>query len=366
MILEKEPVQLVQLTSLRFFAALGVVFSHLGFLRTIDNPIRPIAETFFYEGYSGVSFFFVLSGFIICHAYEKRLKEKSISIKKYILLRLLRIYPLHVFIIPFVFYLFFRNIPDYITCIAFNITLLQSWIPIPMYYFSLNAVSWSLSVELFFYLIFIFIYKVRNITLIKIALIWFIIIAVSLAVVIYQGNDKYVVNGELNIGHWVFYINPIFRLLDFIVGILIYRCTNNKKEDNYLDIKEVISILLLIVAMYVFTTYKFPEVLRAQILYLPIMAFIIYSFSKGKGVISKYLKNKYFIMLGKASFSLYITHQPIINIAYTIYQKKEQFFSLVMFAILLTIFCILFSIFFFKIIEEPMYNYLKAKIKEIN
>ena len=364
---QQEPVQLLQLTSLRFFAALAVVFSHLGFLRSVDNPVKPIADTFFHEGYSGVSFFFVLSGFILCYTYQKLIAEKTISSKKYILLRLSRIYPLHFLTaLPFILYLLYKQTPDYIQSIALNTTLLQSWIPISKYYFSLNAVSWSLSVELFFYTSFIFIAKAQTKTLIKIALAWLIVIGITATAMIYTGNGQWAENGELKISHWLFYINPVVRLLDFIAGILIYRLTFAKNKNDSATLNEITSVLLLLIGMYVFSTYNFPEVLRAQLLYLPLMSYVIYSFSSGNGLISKCLKGKNMVLLGEASFSLYMIHQPIIKVAYMLYQKTGQTFSLVLLSALLTMFCVLASVITFKVIEKPIHEYLKRKIKALN
>lgn len=360
---KQKPVQLLQLTSLRFFAALAVVFSHLGFLRTIENPIKPIADTFFHEGYIGVSFFFVLSGFILCHTYQNLIVDKKITSKKYILLRLSRIYPLHFLTaIPFLFYLLYKQSPDYIIIITLNITLLQSWMLIPKYYFSLNAVSWSLSVELFFYSSFIFLAKAQTRLLIKIALTLLSLIAIAVTVMISTGNGAWRIDGWLVICHWVSYINPVFRLLDFIVGILIYRLTFAKTKNKSDSINEIVSAALLLSAMYVFPKYNFPEVLRAQLLYLPLMAYVIYSFSNGKGVISNCLKGKNIVLLGEASFSLYLIHQPIIALAYVYYQKMNLTISLVYFSAFLTLFCILASVMTFKVIEKPIHNYLKKKI----
>lgn len=54
-------IQLSSLTGLRFFAAIGVVFYHL---RIYFAPIGDSLAIFSY-GFTGVSFFFILSGFVL-------------------------------------------------------------------------------------------------------------------------------------------------------------------------------------------------------------------------------------------------------------------------------------------------------------
>lgn len=74
---------LPSLTSLRFFAALLVVLHHM--------PGEP-----FVEGYVGVTFFFILSGFILSHSYAERLGDGSCSASDFWIARVARVYPLHV------------------------------------------------------------------------------------------------------------------------------------------------------------------------------------------------------------------------------------------------------------------------------
>ena len=62
------------LTSLRFFFALFVFLSHLYFLKASEFYID-IFENFFSEGFLGVSFFFILSGFILAYNYEDKILE---------------------------------------------------------------------------------------------------------------------------------------------------------------------------------------------------------------------------------------------------------------------------------------------------
>ena len=59
---------LVGLTSIRFFAAIWVVFHHLRF----DWKPPELLDRFFDAGYSGVTLFFILSGFILSYNYLPR------------------------------------------------------------------------------------------------------------------------------------------------------------------------------------------------------------------------------------------------------------------------------------------------------
>ena len=50
---------------------------------------------FFKEGFVGVSFFFVLSGFIIAYNYQEKLLTKTTTKRTFWVARIARIYPLH-------------------------------------------------------------------------------------------------------------------------------------------------------------------------------------------------------------------------------------------------------------------------------
>jgi peptidoglycan/LPS O-acetylase OafA/YrhL len=76
------------LESFRGLAALGVAAYHSNFLSSQGAGMWANAPLL-------VDFFFVLSGFVLCHAYRSRIAD-GMPLREFALLRLARVYPLHV------------------------------------------------------------------------------------------------------------------------------------------------------------------------------------------------------------------------------------------------------------------------------
>lgn len=134
------------LTSLRLVAAVVVVIFHSrGFLLPVS---------LYAPGGDAVNFFFVLSGFILTYTYCR----KPINLKRFYLARFARIIPAS--LLSILAYLLLINSqaigtdPLRLSMTASNVLFPQSMIPVPFYYFALNAVLWSVSVEVFFYIFF--------------------------------------------------------------------------------------------------------------------------------------------------------------------------------------------------------------------
>jgi peptidoglycan/LPS O-acetylase OafA/YrhL len=89
--LEPARPQLPAITSLRFFAAIHVVLFHLQCFHLITGPSW--FQKFCSIGYTGVSFFFVLSGFILVYTYAGR----DLSAREFCRARFARVYPAYTF-----------------------------------------------------------------------------------------------------------------------------------------------------------------------------------------------------------------------------------------------------------------------------
>src|SRR5579864_4365882 len=82
--------QMGALTTVRFFAAFHVLLFHTWALNGLTRAPGWL-QTFASAGFTGVTFFFVLSGFIFVYTYA----DKPINLKKFWRARLARIYPVY-------------------------------------------------------------------------------------------------------------------------------------------------------------------------------------------------------------------------------------------------------------------------------
>ena len=77
------------LTSLRFIFAMMVFGAHCYIIDDFFDA------HFFKEGFVGVNFFFVLSGFIIAYTYQENLLNRKLDKRTFWVARMARVYPLH-------------------------------------------------------------------------------------------------------------------------------------------------------------------------------------------------------------------------------------------------------------------------------
>jgi peptidoglycan/LPS O-acetylase OafA/YrhL len=115
-------------------------------------------------------------------------------------------------------------------------------------------------------------------------------------------------------------------------------------------------------AMYAFSRLQVPEVLRAQLLYLPFMALVIFVFAQGHGALSARLRHPHLVLLGDASFALYMIHLPILNGAWRLYESLGRPLPLSAYAIVIAGICIGLSVVTHRLVERPIDRWLKARL----
>ncbi len=293
------------LTSLRFFFAFIVFLSHIHLFGNTRKSLQAINENYFNEGHLGVSFFFILSGFILAYNYSNSIIIGDFSFKKFYFNRFSRIYPLHlitlILAIPVSLNGFRRETAFWFFNFFANSLLIQSWFPKQTVFWSFNAPSWSISNELFFYLMFPFI--ILLLTKYRKSYLFFVLPILILPFGVLISNENY----------WepIFNINPLIRISDFVLGILLYQIFQKSKEKSIIthSILEVFSLVLII--LFYLYRHTIPIGYRYSIYYWIPMGFILLTFSFQKGIISKFISRKIFINLGEISFSFYLIHMVV-------------------------------------------------------
>lgn len=341
-----------QLTFTRFLAALGVVYYHFG----KDTALYKfeLLTSLFAQANVAVSYFFILSGFVMTVAYQ----NKNLSPLGYYQNRFARIYPL------FFFALMLFLLSQYLSKNSINLYevfvhlfALQAWIP--GYPLSLNFTGWSLSVEFFFYLLFPFLTKyyfdkTTNTKLsLGVILFWF-----ASQIVLIMGLHCFHNSYQSNI-HDVLYFNPLMHLNEFLIGILgakIYLYLNAKGRFTY----SWLVILLCCVLFYVMINYHIPYISYHNgflgIVFLPLIIFL----SLDKSLISKIFTLKPFVFLGEISYGIYILQVPVYILAQQIFDKLGLAYSFNRYLFVL----LAFSSLSFMLIERPLRNLLTKKKRQ--
>lgn len=345
------------LTSLRFFFAFFVFLSHLSFVKTENSLFNWLQRNVFFEGYLGVSFFFILSGFVLAYSYRTKFSHETITRKSFYLARFARIYPLHlltlILAIPIIY---FHNTLG-ISSFLINLFLLQSFIPKEDLFFSFNAPAWSISDEMFFYLIFPFIIilfeKIKALkTIFYIAAPAILIAGIILVPEHYQKA--------------IFYVNPIIRSFDFILGILLYDLFKNEKFKSYFSTEKRATIIEIATLITFFTFFIFHNFLnrgfRFSIYYWIPMCLIIYTFVQNKGYISKLLSNHILVFLGEISFGFYMIHYLVITYGNMLKDNYFINFNEILLSGIYFIVTLLLSCLSFIYFEKPMNTFIKKKL----
>ena len=152
---------LISLTGIRAIACVWVILIHFEEPLVALTPCTQSCSTALTPGYLGVDMFFALSGFVICYNYIDRLGHPTRdALRRYLVLRVARIYPVHLVTVLAVIGLYVAGSAVGITIndpslysptnIIMNLGMLHQIRPaVP-----LNVPAWSIGVEFGAYLLF--------------------------------------------------------------------------------------------------------------------------------------------------------------------------------------------------------------------
>ncbi|MFD9479553.1 MULTISPECIES: acyltransferase family protein [Streptomyces] len=229
--------KLPSLTGLRFFAALSVFFFHSSLTDSPippNAPINPFADASIADGFStafgkagylGVSFFFVLSGFVLAWA-----AKPGERVTAFLRRRLLKIFPNHLVVFAAAMILFAGSAVTGVADWLPNLFLIHTWWPQPTINLSVNPPSWSLGSELLFYMLFpaliVPIRRLRGRTALwgwTAAMIAGMVALQLIATYFVPDTPKSTITPISGMQFWFGYLLPAGRLFEFVLGILLAR-----------------------------------------------------------------------------------------------------------------------------------------------
>lgn len=321
--LESNKVFFQNLEGLRFFAFFVVFINHashsLGYFNH-SHYFAFINEHFFKSGDLGVSFFFVLSGFLITYLLMKE-KEMSgkINIKNFYLRRILRIWPVYFLVVA-------------LCLIVFPLlhNLVPGWFPIsvdtsslnPLFYLTftgnfdylVNGISnvmigvlWSVSIEEQFYLFWpIIIAFIPKKHLLK-TFIAIILVAIAFRFFYSHGGNAMIIK-----------YHSLSCMSDLAMGAVIaYLCCNEHFIERIKKIPRFIILLiyciLLILIPLRFYMWKLGShyvhlASVAPVIFSFIFAFIILEQNYANNSFYKISKSKLISSFGKYTYGMYCYH----------------------------------------------------------
>jgi len=351
-----------EIDGLRAIAVILVVFYHLKI-------------PFFDGGFLGVDIFFVISGYLITKIIYHNYANNSFNFFDFLNKRIKRLFPALLFVLLIVVSLGYLILSpfDYVKVAKsaissfFFISNFYYWSE-SNYFDQINEFkslvhTWSLGIEMSFYLIIpfiIFFFKKLNKKIIFLIIISFLILTTFLCLYI-NSKGPVIENNSLGgiffgkyISDTLFYLIP-FRLYEFFFGVILFYLPKQNFNKLNKQIFFIIGLVLILISLIIIK----PN-LELQIIYtIPCLigsAIIIYF--RDAEYLNIILKNRISVFLGLISYSLYLIHWPII----TLYKYIKVDKLILSEKLLILIVSIVLSFISLKIIEKPFRSEQK-KIK---
>ncbi|WP_461039351.1 acyltransferase family protein [Spirosoma harenae] len=300
------------LTGIRAVAAYLVFWHH-------HNPARPgtFTHQLINQGYIGVSVFFVLSGFLIYHRYANEyFAQENWSWRRYLAERFHRIFPLYFITLLLTISLRIAfNQPISWRLTILNLTLLNGLFT--SYKFSGIPQSWSLTVEICFYLLapFLFVVLKRWGIFLLTAYLW----GIGLLFCWLSSSGKSELFTQLQ---FIAFYTFFGRGFDFIVGMQLARRWDKKQLPDFskpIHTGLIISIICLLwqaIASYLnrdsyyafwneFVVYNYIFPLGISLFFQGLLI--------GSSGINHWLSLPIMQALGRSSYAFYLIHNGVIT-----------------------------------------------------
>lgn len=345
---------------MRGIFAICVLLSHYSYPGTTDRAFYP-------GGASGVVYFLILSGFVMCASYANKINSSTFNYKEYLAKRAFRVLPLNwaalLGAVALAYGLF--ELPK--LAIALNFFTLQAWVPDEELYYGFNIPSWTLGPIILFYILFPYIYRQLKSSPRRFLSVF---VAVTLALLIVY----YFLPDDSPITTWIVRLLPPVRLVEFIIGMLLYELyvlTNNSKMGEKLQglsfaVKSIIELSLIGVWLgFLWLFHQVGERWTSSVIWwIPtgLLLFGIALFEKKGGCVTRLLHLRPLVYLGEVSFCIYLTH----ILTFKLVGRTCHFFgitpSMPYDLIVELVVCVIVGIIVFEMFDKPVNRYLRTRL----
>ena len=347
------------LTGVRAIAAYMVYFHH--YIGTCHNGML---FSFVKEFYTGVTIFFVLSGFLIYYRYSETAKLEKSFLFDYFKNRFARIYPTYFFIviITFLFNLYNPSnggIPVQISLVILQLTFIRGFFD--SYKFIGVGQGWTLTVEESFYTLFpLFISLIKKLGFVATLLIAYLagILLIGIgALVQFRGFFSPL----------EFVVNYTFfgRVTEFFCGMYLAKILLTKdiqKSNGWAPKFTLLGIAGVATGIFFMSTFQeectygtfYPGGMIINNLILPVFICILfYGLIIEDSIIQKFLGSRPMVFLGKASYVFYLIHVGVIQFILEYTVSSNIFIIFIIMNLLAAA--------IYLIIEEPMRKMIRQK-----
>lgn len=297
------------LDSWRGICALAVAVFHFSFVMKTEI----IQNAIFSNSYLFVDFFFVLSGFVVCHAYRDRLGSPR-KVGGFVLRRFGRLWPLHAALLFALMVMvmainLYGHHPEGLTIAAsngnysllalvLNAALLTA---MGLYGNAWNSPAWSIGAELYTYLLFaaVVVFAGRRLLSASLAL------ALGAGVVLLAMAPSFM-NSTADFGF-------VRCIAGFFAGVVTYHVHEATRETR-LPLPSVCEIAVIgLAGLFMILAGNGPDEVHALSVLAPIVfGGAILVFARERGALSKLLTARPLRALGRWSYSIYMVHMPIL------------------------------------------------------
>ncbi len=351
---------LIGIDLLRGLAAFAVYYyhQHIGSLLAEYTGIETLGYTDVIGAEYAVPLFFLTSGFCIHLANMKSVDSRTpLNLKRYYLNRFWRIYP--TYFIVLLLSVGINNItgwqekatlPDFL----FHFFTLQGYSV--TYFNSINLVLWTITVEIAFYLVYPVYYYIQLKYSSNSALLFSAIISCCSILLFY------ITSPDMNPPKYYLFTNLWFG---WCLGAWI--CNQVMEQPSYFKSARwyIISFILLLVFVFVFLFNWTNDLLIKNIVYTIIWAPLLVWLLSKEGFLESHKKLlKIPLMIGLSSYSLYLLHEPLINLKnYLIHLTGNSQLRLIL--MIISIFLIpAIAYLSYLLFERPFMIYRKSMLNE--